>query len=260
MIPRAILITGASGGIGSALARAYAAPEVFLALTGRDSERLAAVAAECRARGAKVMTCALDVTDRKAFSEFFDAVDAASPLDLLIANAGASAGIDASGVCESLDDALTLVDVNIVGVLHAVVPAAERFAARGRGGIVLVGSLAALRGLPSCPAYSATKAAVETYGEALRAALKPRGVTVTVVSPGYVRSPMSDRVLGPKPFLIDADRAARIIVVAVRRGRARVAFPWPLAFGCRVLALLPPWVADRVLPWFAFRVHKGLGA
>lgn len=256
--PATVVITGASGGIGAALARAYARPGRRLALTGRDAARLDAVATACRAAGAEVVTDTLDVRDATAVRAFLGRVDAGGPLDLVIANAGVSSGRTAGGACEDWAAAALTLDVNLNGTLNTVQPAVDLMRARRHGGqIAVIGSLAAWRGLPSCPAYSASKAAIEAYAEGLRGMLAPEGIAVSVVSPGYVTSAMSDRVEGPKPFLMDADRAAALVRKGLARNRGRIAFPFPLAVGTRLLTLLPGWLADRVLPLFAFSVRPG---
>lgn len=254
--PSTVVITGASGGIGAALARSYARPGRRLALTGRDLDRLDAVVAACRAAGAEVVPAALDVRDAEAVREFLAAVDADGPIDLVIANAGVSSGVGAGGLCEDWEAARLTLAVNLDGTLNTLQPAVDLMRARGHGGqIAVIGSLAAWRGLPSCPGYSASKAAIEAYAEGLRGMLAPDGIAVSVISPGYVTSAMSARVEGPKPFLMEADRAAVIIRQGLARNRGRISFPLPLALGTRLLTLLPGWLADRVLPFFAFSVR-----
>lgn len=255
---RSAAITGASGGIGAALAVACAAPGVALFLAGRDLVRLEAVAQRCRARGAEVAVRAFDVTDRASALAWIDDADRRVPLDLVIANAGVTGGLGPHGEPEALDQVHHVLAVNLGGVVNTVVPAIDRMLLRGRGRLVLIGSLAGLRGLPSCPAYSASKAAVHAYGQALRGWLKPRGIGVTVVCPGYVATAMSSRVVGAKPFLMSADAAARRIVRAVSADRPMVAFPWLLAFGIRLLALLPDPVARWFLGFFGFSVISGV--
>ena len=244
--PRAILITGASSGLGAALARAYAAPGATLALTGRDGERLEASAAACRAAGARVVAATLDVTDRTALATWIAATDDATPLDLAIANAGVSGGTEGGG---GETDAQTrrIFAVNVEGVLNTVLPVVPRMRARGRGQIALMASLAAFRGLPGAPAYSASKAAVKAWGEALRGGLRGDGIAVSVICPGFVRTPMTDANPYPMPLLMDADRAARIIRRGLAANRARIAFPRPTYAFVRLLAALPPALADRLL-------------
>ncbi|WP_319774136.1 SDR family NAD(P)-dependent oxidoreductase [Breoghania sp.] len=241
---RSIVITGASGGIGTELAKAFAAPGVSLALIARDESRLKPLAEVCRSAGASVAIAGIDVRDREALHAFLAAHDDAHPVDLLIANSGVTCGLGPDRSRESDADAEWLADVNYKGVVHTVSALVERMRARRKGRIVMMSSLAGMRGLPDMPSYSATKAAVIAYGESLRGWLRPFKVGVTVICPGFVTSPMSARHMGAKPFEISAAKAARIIKRAAEWGLPFRAFPWPLALGIRLSRLLPPWASD----------------
>ena len=243
--PRAILITGASSGIGEALALVYAAPGVFLALLGRDETRLSAVAAACRARGADVSICAGDVTHGAGLGAFIETIDQQHPLDLVIANAGVSAGTE--GGSESAAQTRRVLSVNVDGVLNTVLPVLPRMAARRRGQIALMSSLAGFRGFPGSPTYCASKAMVRIWGEGLRPELAASGVEVSVICPGFVTTRMTAVNQFRMPFLMSADRAARIIKHGLARNRARIAFPWRLYMIVRLLAALPPGVLDPIL-------------
>lgn len=243
--PASILITGASSGIGAALARAYARPGVRLALGGRDRGRLHKVAAACRAAGAEAQPAAVDVLERQAIAAWVAQADAARPLDLVIANAGISAGTGRGA--ESPEQARHILAVNLDGVVDTVLPALAAMRPRGRGQIAVMSSLAAFRGFPGAPAYCASKAAVRVWGEALRGHLAPQGIAVSVVCPGFVRSPMTAVNDFRMPFIVEADAAARVIRRGLARDRARIAFPWPLAAGMWLLAALPPGLIDRLL-------------
>jgi short-subunit dehydrogenase len=245
--PRSILITGASSGIGAALAEAYAAPQTQLALCGRDAARLGAVAERCRARGAAVLDARIDVTDAAALAAWAAAAERNMPLDLAIANAGIQGGLWRGGGGETRDEVERVMRVNWGGVcntVHAVLPPMRR---RGRGQIALIGSLAGLRGLPFSPGYCASKAAVQIYGEALRSWLASEGIAVSVVLPGFVDTRLSRTVSGTKPLMMTVERAARIIRRGLARGRRQIAFPWGGYMAMAVLRLLPAIVADPML-------------
>ena len=245
--PRSILITGASSGIGAALARAYAAPRIHLALCGRDAARLAAVANLCRERGAEVIEACLDVTEAAAVAAWIDNADRASPLELVVANAGVQGGLWRDGAGESLDELHRVMEVNFGGVsntLHPVLPAMRR---RQRGQIALISSLAALRGIPFSPGYCASKAAIRIYGEALRSWLAPEGIDVSVVLPGFVETRLSQTVGGPKPLMLLPERAANIIRRGLARGRRQIAFPYPLYLGMQLMRALPAALVDPIL-------------
>lgn len=239
------MITGASSGIGEALALEYAAPGCALALSGRDTDRLAAVAASCRERGADVSEQVLDVVDEHAVAAWVDETDDRRPLDLVVANAGISGGTAGGG--EAAAQARAIFRTNLDGVLNTVHPAADRMRPRRRGQIAIISSLAAFRGFPGAPAYSGSKAAVRVYGEALRGALAEDGVAVTVVCPGYVRSRMTAANDFPMPLLMDSDRAARIIRRGLARNRPRIAFPWPVYAAAWLLGALPPLLVDPLM-------------
>lgn len=243
--PRSVLITGASSGIGAALARAYAGPGVRLALGGRDEGRLGEVAEACRAAGAEAVGTRVDVVDREAVAAWIAGADAAAPLDLVIANAGVSAGTGAGGETEA--QARRIMAVNVDGVVNTVTPAVAAMQARGRGQVAIMSSLAAYRGFPGAPAYCASKAAVKVWGEALRGHLAGQGIGVSVICPGFVRSPMTSVNAFRMPMLVEADTAARIIRRDLARGRARIAFPRRLAAMVWLLAALPPGLTDRWL-------------
>lgn len=240
--PRSILISGASSGIGAALARLYATPGVRLALGGRDIQRLDAVADACRSTGASVVSTRVDVTDAVATTEWVEAADDTAPLDLVIANAGISGGTFGGG--ENHGQATAIFATNVGGVVNTVHPAAERMRRRGRGQIALMGSLAGFRGLPGAPSYSASKAAVRAYADALRGRLRREGVTVSLICPGFIRTPMTDMNGFPMPFLLEVEDAAHRIRRGLAGGQSRIAFPWPLYTAVRLAALLPPALSD----------------
>jgi short-subunit dehydrogenase len=220
-----IVITGASSGIGEALALDYAAPGIALALNGRDRGRLDAVAEACRAKGAAVDATTVDVADREGLAAWLIAFDQRTPVDLVIANAGIS--IDKNNA--SMDDFALVrrtLDVNVGGVLNTCEPLVGRMSARGRGQIGIVSSLASFIGLPYSAAYNASKAAVRVWGESIRYVLAKRQVGVSVICPGFVVSRITENAPFPMPFLMSAERASRIIREGLARDKARIAFPF----------------------------------
>jgi short-subunit dehydrogenase len=252
--PRAILVTGASRGLGAALAERFAAPGVALRLVARGAEGLAATAARCAARGAEVESAAIDVRDAAAMADRLRAWDAACPIDCVIANAGISRGIAPDGSWEGLEGASAQVAVNLLGAMNAIEPLLPAMRDRRAGRIALIASVAAYRGLPDAPGYAASKAGMRVYGEGLRAALGPRGIRVTVVLPGFFDSAMGDRWQGRRPLAMGLDRAAAITQAAILRGAGRCAFPLPLAALLRVLDALPAGAADWATRRMRFRI------
>lgn len=244
---RRILITGATGAIGGALAEVYAAPGVELHLHGRNEAKLAAVGSRCTVLGAAVLSQRFDVRDMAALRGWLDDICAMEALDLVIINAGMNTDIGPAGEGEPWDEVEALIDINLkasLAMVHAVLPAMRR---RGSGQIALVSSLAGYFGLPVTPAYCASKAGIKAYGEALRGWLAPEGIKVNVVMPGYVESAMCDAMPGPKPFLWRPARAAKFIRRGLERDKARISFPFPLNLGTWFLAVLPVAVSLRIL-------------
>ncbi len=240
-----ILITGGSSGLGEALARSLARPGTFLALTGRDAGRLSGLAEACRLQGAEVLDAAIDVRDRAQMAEFVAKADSIRPLDLVVANAGVSAGTQ--GGSEGAEQTRAIFAVNVDGVINTVMPALDAMAPRDKGQVAIISSLAGFRGLPGAPAYCASKAAVRVWGEALRPDWQRRGIKVNVVCPGYVTTRMTAKNDFPMPFLMPAEKAARIILGGLKRDRARIAFPWPMYAAIRLVAAIPPVLLDPLL-------------
>ncbi|MGK9170886.1 SDR family NAD(P)-dependent oxidoreductase [Inquilinus limosus] len=238
-VPRAVVVTGASHGLGAALARHYAVPGVALALIGRNPARLAEVAESCRCRGAVVETAEIDVRDGARLGDFLRGFDARHPVAVVIANAGVEAGLAPGRGCEPEASVTAQLRINLEGAIATVSPLIEPMRRRRDGRIVLIASLAALMPLADQPAYSASKAGLVAWGEALLAWLRPDGIRVTIVCPGFIATGMSDRYRGPRPLQWSAERAAKHIAGRVAHGRAWVAFPWPLVWLIRLGRLAP---------------------
>lgn len=247
-VPSCVLITGASGSIGAALAREYAqAGSRTLILQGRDAARLQEIEAACVALGARVVTQLLDVCDLHVLTTWLEDISRRESPDLVIANAGVNINIGSCQQGEAWDDVSRLLDVNVRAVfatVHGVLPVMR---VRRAGQIALVSSLAAWRGLPETPSYSASKAAVKVYGEAMRDGLMREGVSVNVIMPGYVESQMCFDMPGPKPFLWSAAKAARVIRQGLRVNKSRISFPFPLNLGAFLLAVIHPAVSGWIL-------------
>ena len=244
--PRHILITGASSGIGEALALIYAAPGVVLSLSGRDINRLSAVAVACRAHGAIVSDTVIDVVDSAAMTLWIAERDGTGPLDLVIANAGISGGAAGIENEDALAQAQRILATNIDGVLNTVTPAVALMRPRGRGQVAIMSSLAGFRGMGSAAAYGASKAAVRVWGEGLRTVLATTGIGVSVICPGFITSRMTATNRFPMPFLMSAGNAARIIKRGLAANRGRIAFPWTMMALVWALAAMPDRLAGRL--------------
>ena len=232
--PRCVLVTGASSGIGEAVARHYATlqgEEVLLALTGRNQQRLESVADECRKLGAQVVCRVVDVTDAPGMEAFIEEVHALRPLDIVLANAGVNfctVGGHQQSFSQSCRD---IFSINVDGVLNTVLPASALQAEVGRGTIAIVSSLAAYSHLYSIgdgegSPYSATKAAVKMLGLHMRRRFAPKGVNVSVVCPGFVTSGMTKALnMGKLWMEIPAEEAAARIHEGLCHNDAIISFP-----------------------------------
>jgi short-subunit dehydrogenase len=239
------IITGASSGIGAALARELARRGWTLALLARRAELLDALVRELPTESI-ALPC--DVTDANAVRE---AVQRSGPFDLAIANAGV--GVPSHATKFNLDDAEVMTRVNILGMFNlfdAVIPSMiERRSGRFAG----VASIAGLRGLPTSSVYSATKSAMQSFLEASRSELRPYGVGVTTINPGFVITEMTSKNRFKMPFLMTAEEAARVIVDGLERGKRVIEFPLPMSLLMRFARLLPAAVWDRATGGYAKR-------
>ena len=223
------LITGASSGIGEALAIASAKRGDRLFLCGRDKTRLDGVAERCRNLGATVTADVVDVADENAARRWIESCDDLSHLDRVFANAGVATGE------ESEENVRRTFAINVGGTVNTVMPAIARKA----GHIILTASIAGYGPLKSCPSYSATKSCVKTWGLSLRGMLAPKGIKVSVICPGFVRSRITDKNTCPMPFFMEAPAAAELILRRVDSNVGLIAFPWPMRFATWLLASLP---------------------
>lgn len=242
--PKNILISGAGSGIGRALAVAYSKAGVNLFLCGRNLEKLSATKILCEELKANVLLEVLDVAEEVAVKNWIEKIEENFELDLVIANAGISAGT--AGGVESFAQVQKIFSTNLNGVLNLIHPAIEKMKLRKKGQIALVSSLAGFRGLPSSPAYSASKSAVRVYGEALRGNLAQFGIEVNMICPGYIKTPMTDVNEFPMPFLMNVEKAVRIIKDGLEKNKSRIAFPFPLYFVVWLATLLSPKFTDPI--------------
>lgn len=231
-----VFLTGASSGIGAALARHYAANGATLGLVARRPQPLHALAAELPGGHA---CYPLDVADAGALQAA--AVDFSSRHgcpDIVIANAGVSIGTLADDAGD-LPAFRRVFEVNVIGMAQTLQPFVAAMKARGSGRLVGIASVAGIRGLPGAGAYSASKAATIAYLEAVRGELRGSGVRVVTLAPGYIATPMTAVNPYPMPFLLDADEAARRFARAIERGSSYAVVPWQMGVVAKLMRLLP---------------------
>ena len=251
MSKKTILITGASSGIGAELARQHADADTRLILTGRSLDRLRHIQDDAEAKGAEVLLKAIDVADRDAMAAWLMAQDAETPIDLIYANAGIADGVRRRAY-EPEEISRALFDTNLYGVMNTIYPLLPGMKARGQGQIAIISSLAGYGAIGSTPGYSGSKAAVRVWGESMRFGLARLGIGLTVVCPGFIKTPMTADNGFPMPFILDLPKATQVIRNGVAANRRRVAFPWPLAMLTWFLHTLhPAWsepLLKRTLP------------
>jgi len=242
-----VFVTGASSGIGEALARCYADSGACIGLLARRHELLASLAAELERRGAAVHVYAVDVTDsdavRRAGTDF---VERAGGVDRVIANAGV--GIRDSLHVGDAEAVARLMAVNVVGVTNTIVPFVPVMLRQGTGTLVAMSSMAGHRGLPGRAAYSASKAAVITFMDALRMQLQGTGVHAMTLCPGFVRTPMTDTLGRKLPFLLEVDEAARLMTRAIEARKSTYTLPWQMDLLRHVMVRAPEWLLRRLAP------------
>ncbi len=238
-----VFLTGASSGIGEALARHYASQGATLGLVARRGDLLQSLKASL---GAPAETYPCDVRDAAAMNAAAAGFIAAHGVpDVVIANAGISIG-NLTEHAADLEVFREILEVNVLGLATTFHPFLAPMRARGTGSLVGIASVAGLRGLPGATAYSASKAAAIRYLEGLRVELRGSGVRVTTICPGYIATAMTRRNPYTMPFIIPADEAARRFARAIAAGRSYAIIPWQMAIVGRILGVLPNWAFDRL--------------
>ena len=242
-----ILLTGASGGLGGALALYHARQGANLSLWGRSAERLAATCAAVEACGAKAETTCHDLADVKGAIERMLDQDHAAPFDRAYLVAGVGDVRPDGAVVEPADQVLRVAEVNFAVPAAMAAALAERMAKRGGGRIVLIGSAAAHHSLPFAASYAGSKAGLARFADALRIAMQPHGVSVTLAAPGFIATPAARAHSANRPFEMPVNEAARRIAMAADRRAPRLVNPWPFALLRVFDALLPGPLRDRLL-------------
>lgn len=246
------MITGASSGIGGALAVELAKRGARLGLIARRADALSETAERVRAAGSQAVVLPADVRDadslRTAATQLQSEI---GPVDVLIANAGI--GPTRDGTELNTKEVSDVININVIGAANSVGAVLPQMLARGQGHLVVISSLAAYRGLPRSAAYCASKAAVSAFFESLRLDLEPKGIAVTIIHPGFIKTPLTSGREAQMPFLMELDDAVQKIVRAIEKRKKSYAFPWQLASIVRAGMVMPIWMYDRISRKNSFR-------
>ena len=246
------MITGASSGIGRGLALELARRGARLGLVARRAAVLDEIVDEVQASGTRAIALAADVRDAPALRAAADRLrDEFGRIDLLVANAGIGTTADAAKM--QPDDIASVININVLGAANSVAAVVPEMVAQGSGQLVVISSLAAYRGLPKSAAYCASKAAVSAFFESVRLDLEPRGVTVTIIHPGFIKTPLTAGRDADMPFLMELDDAVKLIVRAIEKKKKSYAFPWQLASIVRLGIVMPIFMYDWIARRNSFR-------
>ena len=249
---KVVLVTGASSGIGGALAVELGRRGATVALVARRVENLREIAAEIEGAGSRALAVPADVTDAEDVRRAVERARAEfGRIDTLIANAGIGATTDAREL--NAEDVAKVFNVNLLGAVNSVAAVLPEMIERGSGHLVAISSLAAYRGLPKSAAYCASKAGLSAFFESLRVDLRGTGVEVTIIHPGFIKTPLTAGRHAQMPFLLELDDATHRMVRAIEARRKSYAFPWQLASIVRAAMVMPIPLYDRIISRNSFR-------
>ncbi|MFK7973371.1 MAG: SDR family NAD(P)-dependent oxidoreductase [Rickettsiaceae bacterium] len=234
---KTIIITGASSGLGAALAVHYSKQHHRLFLFGRSHARLHEVSESCKANGSDIQTFSEDVTDANSMKRCLETIAREQNIDIVIACAGVSAGTLQGP--ETLEQVQKIFDTNIYGVLNTIMPIIPYMIKQQKGNIAIVSSMAGIIGLSCAPSYSASKGSMRLFSDALRGYLQRYNITVTTIIPGYIQTPMTKVNQFPMPFIISAEKAAEKVAAGIACNKHLVTFPWILYIFMKLCCLLP---------------------
>lgn len=252
---KVVFLTGASSGIGEALALDLAKRGAVLGLLARRRELLEEIAAKCERHGGRARVFACDVADERAVADAADSLfEEFGHVDIVVCNAGI--GAPKNGKELRPEDVRRVFEINFMGAVNAVSAVLPRMVARGSGHLVAISSLAGFRGLPRSASYSASKGAMTNFFESLRLDLIGTGVDVTVIQPGFILTPLTANRRNRLPFLMKLDDAIPLFVRAIEKRKRFAAFPWQLATFVRLGRIFPGWLYDRIAGRANYREDK----
>ena len=241
-----IIITGASSGLGKALAIEYANKDTTLFLTGRNQSRLCITANACIKKGAKVFYKPINIKDREKLKNWINDINNDYRIDLVIANCGISGGTSKQNI-ENSEQVYDIFDTNIYGVLNTILPVINIMKKQKSGNIAIISSMASFLPLPSSPSYSATKVCIRYFGESLYNNLKNDNIHVSIICPGFIKTPLTDRNNFKMPFLMEVEKASKIIKNGIEKNKKLIIFPKIMYFLSKLIDILPNFIKDFIL-------------
>jgi short-subunit dehydrogenase len=246
MKDKVIFLTGASSGIGEALALDLAKRGAILGLLARREDLLKSLAEKCEANGGKARVFAADVADEKAVADAVESLENEfGGIDIVICNAGIGGAKHAKVLTPT--DVRRVIDVNLMGAVNAVCAAIPKMLERKSGQLVAISSLAGFRGLPNSASYSASnKGGMTNFFESIRLDLIGSGIDITIIQPGFIKTPLTSGRANKLPFLMELDDAIPYIVRAIENKKRFAAFPWQLATLVRLARFFPAWIYDKI--------------
>jgi short-subunit dehydrogenase len=250
---KVVFLTGASSGIGEALALAMAKRGAILGLLARREELLIELAGKCVAVGGKARYFAVDVVDAEAVSQAAEKLlNEFGRIDVLIANAGIGGNNALTGKLNP-EAVAEVINVNLLGAVNAVSAVLPQMLENKSGQLVAISSLAGFRGLPKSAAYSASKAGMTAFFESVRLDVQAKGVAVTIIQPGFIKTPLTSGRRHKMPFLMELEDSVPLFLNAIEKRKKFAAFPWQLAALVRAARFFPAWLYDRVAGRAKFR-------
>ena len=249
---KVVMITGASSGIGRGLALELAKRGAKVGLIARRVEMLDDIVSQIQSAGGQAIAVSADVQNEAAMKQAARHLESQfGAIDVLIANAGTGTTTDAAKLEPS--EVARILNINVVGAANSVAAVVQQMVARGQGQLVAISSLAAYRGLPKSASYGASKAALSAFFESLRLDLNPKGVDVTIIHPGFIKTPLTAGREAQMPFLMELDDAVKKIIRAIEKKRKSYAFPWQLASIVRFMMVMPNFIYDRIASRRSYR-------
>jgi NADP-dependent 3-hydroxy acid dehydrogenase YdfG len=243
---KVVFLTGASSGIGEALAIEIAKQGAIIGLLARREEMLRELAGKCEAVGGKARVCVCDVVDAKAVQKSTDALRGEfGRIDILIANAGIGGNNDETRSLKP-EAVKKVIDINLIGAVNSIYAVLPQMLERGSGQLVAVSSLAGIRGLPKSAAYCASKAGMTALFESVRLDVQDRGVAVTIIQPGFIKTPLTSGRKNKLPFLMELEDAMPLFLGAIEKRKKFAAFPWQLAAFVKLGKIFPAWLYDKI--------------